>query len=574
MTEVVKLIDVHLDFETFSNLDIKKVGAWAYSEHDSTEVLCTAYAYEEEDPILIPGNLSPIPDFLLKENWGKFRIHAHNSFFEYCIILNTLGIEPPPLEYWVDTAAAAAAMSLPRALGDLCRVLGLPSDKAKDKRGKALISKLCSPQVSRKKATKGKLTRNSDSALLQELYDYCKQDVVAERASSKLIFPLSAAEQKIWVVDQKINVRGVNVDKEMVEHCIYIYENQMKALTKELKELTGLDNPNSQPQFFKWAKERGYTEDNLQADTIRDFLETMDDSDPEFKKAIQLKVSLGRTAPKKFYALLRRLGKDGKIHGNFMYHGASTGRWASLGINLQNLLRPKMKDVNFIFECLPKRDHKLLEFLWGDTVEALASCIRGMLIPSPGCRFIICDYSQIEARIIAWLAGEIDTLDIFRQGKDIYIHAASQIFQIPFEKVTEEQRFSGKTAILACGFQGGWSALQKMAKNYGVELEDDFCNMIVKKWRKENPRIVQYWKATEDAAVHAIRKPGEIFTVSDFMDDPDIKLPSIKYRVARRFSFLSTPFRPRLTFIRSTKSGDKENNSVHHRRRVPEKCCF
>ncbi len=459
------MIDVSLDFETYSECDLKKAGTWAYSEHPSTEVICMSYTIGNDKPELWLPN-QPTPYFLTEGSHGKYKLHAHNSFFEFCIILNTMKLTPPPIEFWSDSAATAAALSLPRGLGNLCVVLGVDLKDAKDKYGMFLIRKLCIPQKYTKKEQKELVIkqfgqeyldtlpkeewpqhllayRNRDPELLDRLYEYCIQDVIAERACTKIMIPLSPAEKRVWEIDQIINLRGVNVDVSLVEDCIAIYEKQIETLTAKLKDMTGLDNPNSQQQFLGWANERGYPEDNLQADTLRDFLNGPLYREHDLGNAIKLRMSLARTAPKKFYALLRRLGLDGRHRGAFMFHGAGTGRWASLGINLQNLLRPLMGDVDLIISMLPERDPDLLELYWGDTIEAIASCIRGMLIASPGGRLIICDYAQVEARIIAWLAGEEAILEIFRQGKDIYVHAASQIFKLEPKDVGKDERFSG-----------------------------------------------------------------------------------------------------------------------------------
>jgi DNA polymerase len=541
------MIDVHFDFETYSEANIKEVGGVAYAEHPSTDVICMSYAYGDEEPRLwLPGE--PLPKFLKEEHFGEYRLFAHNSQFEYCIVSHVMKLKPAPLEYWVDTAAMAAALSLPRALFALCEVIGVNAKDAKDSYGGYLIRKLSIPQKYTKKQIKemgleeDATYRNRDPELLGKMYEYCRQDVNAERACAKHMLPLSDEEQKVWETDQIINLRGVNVDVDKVKDCIAIYEKKIEQLMEELKKMTGLENPNSQKQFLEWATKHGYTEDNLKAETLRDFLYVYRGREGEdiLTQAITLKTMLSRTAPKKFYALLRRLSEDGRHRGAFMFHGAGTGRWASLGINLQNLLRPLMKDVDFIIELLGDRDPDILDLLWGDAITAIASCVRGMLIASPGNRLIICDYSAVEARIIAWLAGEQAVLEVFRQGKDVYIHAASGIFKIGESEVGPDERFAGKTAILACGFQGGWSALQKMASNYGVELEDGFCMMIVKKWRKANPRIVAYWAALERAAIEAVRNPGQEFLVEDFMEEKG-KIPSVKYKVARGFLFCQLP---------------------------------
>lgn len=257
------------------------------------------------------------------------------------------------------------------------------------------------------------------------------------------------------------------------------------------------------------------------------------------KKAIGLKISLAKTTPKKFYALKRRTGKTGRNHGSLTFCGAKqTGRWASLGINLQNLMRPAFGDVPACIDLLPERDFDLLNFYFGDSTEAISSCIRGMLTAKPGSRLLIGDFASIEARIIAWLAGAESSLEVFRTHGKIYEHAASQIFDMPIDQIGKksDERFAGKTTILACGFQGGWRALQKMAKDNGVELSQKMCAKIVTLWRKENPEIVTYWDTLQQAAVKAIQNPGQKFLVRD---EPGV--PKIYYKVVRNVLYCQLP---------------------------------
>ena len=253
-------------------------------------------------------------------------------------------------------------------------------------------------------------------------------------------------------------------------------------------------------------------------------------------EAIRLKISLARTAPKKFYALQRRTGSDGRNHGSLTFCGASTGRWASLGINLQNLMRPAFDDVNACIDFLPNRNPEELNMFYGDSIEAIASCIRGMLIAKPGSRLLVGDFTSIEAMTLPWLAGEEKTMEIFRTHGKIYEYAASQIFDKPINKIEKgsHEKFGGKTTILACGYQGGWKALQKMAKDNGIELEDKLCAKIVTLWRKENQEIVGYWAALQNAAVKAIQNPGKKFLVKE-------GVPPIYYRVVKNVLYCQLP---------------------------------
>ena len=263
------MIDVHFDFETFSEADIKKVGGWVYSQHPSTEVICMAYAYNDGDPHLwLPGE-NFRPWFLYPERAGEYNLHAWNSAFEYGIIKNVLKIEPMPLDYWMDTQAMATAMALPAKLGQCGEALGVSQDKAKDKRGAYLIKRLCSPQGKKR-------TRIQDPELLEEFYEYCKRDVIAERyIHNNYLMEFSLQERELWKLDQEINFRGIQIDIPNVHHAMAIHQKKTDSLMQELREITGVENPNSWQQFLPWAKEQGYTGENMQAQTIEDFVEEM-----------------------------------------------------------------------------------------------------------------------------------------------------------------------------------------------------------------------------------------------------------------------------------------------------------
>ncbi len=270
------MIDVSLDYETRSECDLKLSGAWVYSQHPSTQVMWMGYAYGDDEPILWnPGQ--DLPEFLKVESHGKYMLHAFNSFFEYAITVNTLKIEPPPISCWSDTMARAAAMGLPSGLGDTADVLGF-GDDGKSKRGKKLIQLLSVPQKSTKKQIKAGAPEtywNNDPVLIEEFGEYCKQDVRVERAVGKKLLNLNPTERALWELDQAINIRGVQVDSEMIDHCIAIYEGQNEVTFKKLQEMSGLDNPNSSKQFLPWLQSIGYTEDNLKADTLKEFLKKL-----------------------------------------------------------------------------------------------------------------------------------------------------------------------------------------------------------------------------------------------------------------------------------------------------------
>ena len=510
---------ISLDFETYSECDIKSAGAWAYAKDASTKVLCMAYAEGDEDPKLWLPN-QPIPNFLQKPN--DYEIHAWNSFFEWVIWTHVLKLPAPPISQWYDTASLASAMALPRSLGGCGYVLGMPDDQIKSKRGYYLISKLSKPN---------KL--NGDRRLLAEMYDYCMQDVVTERAISKKLYTLNETERQIWELDQKINIRGIHVDKPKLKKAIKIYRKAQDILIDKLKKITDLENPNSQKQFLGWLLNRGVLVDNIQKATLKEIL-----GEPDrygVHEAIKLKLSLAKTAPKKYISIKDRITKGNSLHGNIMYHGASTGRWASTGVNLQNIARPTI-DPELCIDLIEKNDVGAFEKADVDVMEALSSAIRGMLIPRENKKFIVGDYASIEARALAWLAGQEDKLDIFRTHGKIYEHSASKIFRKPIDDITKEERFLGKIAELACGYGGGAGAFNLMARNYGVDIPRTQAEKMKQEWRNTNKKITLFWQGIEQSAKQAI----EINEVTSFRN--------IKFRLKNRFLWCLLPSGRRLAY--------------------------
>lgn len=480
---------VHFDFETYSECDIFEAGAWAYAAHPSTKVLCIGYAYGEEEPqIWTPGET--YPDFMLYTL--KYNVHAWNSFFEWVVWTHVMKTPTPPISQWHDTAALSSAMALPRALGQCGIALGMGDDVLKNKRGKELINLLSKPHK-----------RNGEPELLQEMYDYCKQDVVAERALSKVLFPLTDTERKIFMLDQEINIRGVRVDVDNVDRALAVYELAQEDIKNQLIAMTGLENPGSPKQFLDWLVDRGVIIDNCQKPTLQGLLDHPDSY--QTHEAIRLRLRLAKTAPKKFQSIKTRIGTGSRLHGNVVYHGASTGRWASMGVNLQNIARPTL-DPPACIKALYSRSLEVFDMIDMCPIEALTSSVRGMLIPSRGKKFIIGDYASIEARMLAWLAGQEDKLEVFRGHGKIYEHAASKIFHVDIDDVTKEQRFLGKISQLACGYGGGSGAFRIMAEAYGADISKGDGEKIKREWRTANPKITAYWKLVESAAVDAILK--------------------------------------------------------------------
>lgn len=559
---------INIDFETYSDIDISEVGAWTYSRHPSTRVLCMAIQKEGDVfPELYTDKSAIVEQLMFALNSGfrgqktKSQIHAYNSFFECCIIFNTLGFTKDLLDFsmWRDTMAAAMASTFPAALGKACAAIGLPEDKQKDKAGKDLIRKLCKPQ---------KLTTKKDSLLISprekwddkydELFDalcdYCMQDVTAEIELSEKLLPLSADEQKIWEQDQAINWRGMKIDFDLCGKGLHMYEETKQFYLDEIQSLTGLDNPNSRAQVQKWVEEQGVELPNMQAATVREAVQG--DLPEDVKAVLELRLMSSRTPPTKFKKLMAMADPDDhRIRGLLTYHGATTGRWASRGINTQNLPRPSLKDFDMAIDLIKNDGIDGVRAFLGDPIDVLCSVIRPSLTASEGCSLYVPDYSSIESRALNWVAGADDTIEKIRQGdaegdsSRVYKIAAEGVFGLPAREVQKgsNEYQGGKATELACGYQGSFAALASMSNSLGIDIvvphnfyfpseyrgslewhnkrrskrkedwlseKEKYMLYLVKRWREANPRIVEFWKNAENCAIAAVQNPGREMKVN------------------------------------------------------------
>jgi DNA polymerase len=508
---------ISIDFETYSECDIRKAGAYAYADHPTTEVLCLAWAIDDEAPQLwLPGD--PKPQRLLAAIEDGAEVWAWNSFFEMCVWNLVLRWPEFPIEQWRDTAAMAAAQAYPRALGKCGAFMGLEGDAAKDKRGKLLIQRLCKPY-------RGK--RQQDALLLQELYDYCLQDVVAEREIRRRLRQLQKAEQDLWVVDQRINWRGVRLDTDSIGHALALIDTVSDQLNARVRKITGhvLLSTASRAKTLEWIASRGYRMEGYDKPAVAAAIED-EACPPEVRELLVIRQAMSRASTKKYQAMSDVLGQDGRAHGVLVYHGAATGRWSGRHFQPQNLPRPTV-DVDPVIAALPSRDPDAIP---GEPMEALASCLRGMLVPSEGHRLVAGDFASIEARTLAWMAEHGTVLDAFSRGLDIYKVTASEMFGTPYGKVDKDQRFLGKVATLALGYQGGVMAFSKMAQAYGTDVDEATAMKVRDDWRASNKPIVTLWAEVERAAVKAVQHGGVAETRCGawkvIKDDLLFKLPS------------------------------------------------
>lgn len=509
---------ISIDFETYSECDIRKAGAYAYADHKTTEVLCLAWAIDDQPPRLWLPDDEP-PQVLFNAIMRGAEVWAWNSFFEMCVWNLVLKWPEVRMKQWNDTAALAASQAYPRALSKCGEALGLTGDQAKDKRGKLLIQRVCKPY-------RGK--RNRDKALLQELYDYCLQDVVAEREIRNRLRDLRGFEKKVFTLDQTINWRGVRLDKSSIENALDIISKVEKNLNAEVAEITGgvMESTASRAKALQWVSEQGYPMHSYDKVAVQ---EALDDKicPPNVKRFLEIRQALSKASTKKYDAMRSVLGRDGRAHGVLVYHGAATGRWAGRHFQPQNLPRPTVDDVDSIIDLLPHRDPSIIPI---EPMEALASCLRGMLIASKGCRLIVCDYASIEARVLSWMADHHSMLNYFHKGLDIYKATASDMFGVAYEDVNKDERFLGKVATLALGYQGGVRAFQKMAQAYGADIDETTALRVRDDWREANKPIVDLWREVERSACRAVsygdEQPTRCGSFKMINGDLLFKLPS------------------------------------------------
>jgi DNA polymerase len=545
---------LYLDLETYSEADLIKVGPWAYSMHPSTEVLMLAWAADDGEPwIWLPGqSVAWLEPLYFSCSW-----HAWNDFFEYCIIKNVLKWTVPPISRWHDVAAKAAALALPRSLSGCCKALGLPADVAKDNEGERLIKIFSKPQGGR--GLTRRIRPQDAPGEFNKFITYCKQDVIAEREIDKRLPDLQKASRATWEHDRAINLRGVRFDLPTVWDAIYIRGRAKKAEDKKVYDLTGgeLANIGSGKQLAEYLARHGVVIENAQAEYLKDVSLSPGLADLP-KAVIEARLRVKKASLAKYDKLLKIIptGTD-RAYGLLRWHGAATGRWSGNLFQPQNLPRPSFDDTDACIKLFKCRDPELLSELYDEPLEALSSCIRGMIIPSPGCRFIASDFSQIESRVLKFLAGDDTGLDAYRQGIDTYKVNAAAAFKTYYEGVTKAQRTIGKVIELACGYQGGVGAFQHFAKMYGVKIPDAEAQVIIKAWREKNKAIVSYWYDVEAAAVAAVYEPGTVHDVR-----------GIKYKVVgsglNRFLYCQLPSGRRLAYHRpSLQEGKFGGEQVH-----------
>ena len=517
-----------IDLETYSDVDIEKGGLYRYAEN--SEILLFAYAFDDE-PVhvvdLVSGEEVPedVMDALTNTAVKKT---AYNAAFEMHVINHWLaeklswddlefridvGEFPLDPSQWYCTMVQAWTLGLPGGLGNVGKVLNMAEDKQKLATGKRLIqyfSKPCKPT----KANGGR-TRNlpiHDPEKWELFKTYCGQDVEAERAIRKRLgaFTPDDTERKLWCLDQKINDTGVMVDWPFVEKAIELDTAIRENVMAEARELTGVGNPNSNTQLLDWFENvEGWRPKCFDKEARAELAEQV--TTKEAKRMLELKELLGKTSVKKYIAMQNARCRDDRVHGMLQFNGTRTGRWAGRLVQLQNLPQNHLDDLDLARKIVREGDAEIVPMLYDNPSDVLSQLIRTAFIAPKGSRYIVADFSAIEARVIAWIAGEKWRMKVFADGGDIYCASASAMFGVPVVKHGEngELRQKGKVAELACGYGGGVNALRAFgADKMGLSERD--MESIIKRWRNASPHIVRMWGDVERGVKQAIRTRGTV----------------------------------------------------------------
>ena len=532
-----------IDLETYSDVDLPNCGVYRYVDGDF-HILLFAYAFDDEETKCVDmacGEQLPaeVMDALQDDSIIK---SAWNAQFERTCLSKYLGTQLSP-DSWQCTMVWAASLSLPLKLATAAQAL--KTAQQKDAVGERLIryfSLPCKPT----KANGGR-TRNLPKHAPDDwklFKSYCIQDVETEWDIRRRLekFPLLPQEWDYYHMDQRINDRGILIDKELVQQAIICNMAMSEVMTKRAYALTGLENPNSVSQLKGWLEERGIEVDSLGKKNVASLITDLDkhSADGEALDMMKLRLQMAKSSVKKYQAAERYICEDGRAHGLFQFSGANrTQRWAGRGIQLQNLPQNHISTLDEARELVKMGCFDMIEALYGNTPDILSQLIRTMLIPKDGCEFIVADFSAIEARVLAWLAGEQWRLDAFQRGEDIYCASASQMFGVPVVKhgINGELRQKGKVAELACGYGGGAGALISMGA-LDMGLKEDELPDIISSWREANPEIVKFWYAVEKAAIETVK------------DHQDRTVGRISFQFSANTLWIVLPSGRRLAYIK------------------------
>jgi DNA polymerase len=539
---------LHIDLETRSTVDLTKTGQYVYAADPTTDVWCAAYAFDDE-PVQLWQLGDPVPGDIAEHVLLGNIIYAHNAAFErviwHYVLSPRYGWPEPELAQWRCTMVMARALGLPASLEHAAPAVGL--DVEKDMKGRRLMLQMAKPRKTKDK----KLTWWDQPEKIERLCEYCKQDVEVERQLDKRLRSLSKKELALWHLDQKINDRGVKVDVALADAAKTIVERAQDELDKQMAIATGYEVTacSNRNQIIAWLQAQGLELDSIKKENIELLL---DDPDlpPHIRKVLTLRLDAAKASVAKIDALLRGMSKeDDRAKGLLQFHAANTGRWGGRRFQPQNLKRPDEDDIDLVIEAVATGDYDYVELLFGSPLAAVADILRGLLVASPDHRIMAADYSNIEGRVLAWLANEQWKVEAFEdfdrgEGPDLYIKSYAETFNVPIFDKKDPRRHVGKVMELASGYQGGHGAYLK----FGLTEEklNDLCDtvevavdpedwkkaeekydgghglskrhwtglrIVIDKWRAKHANTKVLWFEMEEAAISAVESPGDKFQV-------------------------------------------------------------
>lgn len=564
-----------IDFETRATVNLLTSGVYPYAEHHDTDVWCMAWAFDDEEPAIWAPNrgsddcpplcrycertggshcngcgapMSVLPMRVVDHILAGGEMRAHNASFERIIWQHVMvkRYEAPPvqLEQWVCSAAEAAAMALPRHLEGLAKALKLPVEK--DMAGNRIMLQLTKPRdilpdgtivwwdevgcrvlAERKRWTARTLEK--ELAAVREkhehLHRYCKDDVRVEQAASKLLRPLTPAEREVWLMDQRINDRGIQIDRPLIVAAKEMAAVGVARANERVAELTNGDvtKVTNHARLAAWVREAGVETAGVSKKHVRELLE-QNDLPSAVRAVLEDRADAGRSSVAKLDSLLAYACSDDRIRGTLFYHAASTGRWGGRGPQPHNFPRPEYEDPESLIPLILQGDHDMLDLIYSP-VGAVVDCLRSCMTAGPGMELVAADYSAIEARVLNWLAGQEDILALFASGQDVYKYNAAKLYNIPLGEVLKfPHRQVGKFQELGCGFGMGAKKAVTAAKDvYGLTVTPEQAKEIVDGYRATHNRVVAWWYALERAAMDAVRAPGTPQDVRPRQNGPRVR---------------------------------------------------
>lgn len=522
----------HLDFETFSELDIRKVGGHRYARHASTEVLIASFWLPgDTDPeVWLPRQEAP-PRRLMDWIRGKGKVGAHNVSFERNVWRYALSRMHPDIpaiadSQWVCTAAKAAASGLPRSLEKALKALQLPV--LKDEEGSKLIQVFCKPRKPTKADARTRILPEQDPRF-QRFIEYCQQDVRGEMALDVALPDLIPRQRRMFILDMLMNDRGLPLDLPLVEKALGVVKSLEQMIAGKVQKLTGGVRATQVAKMLQVFAERGLELENMRAETIRQALKD-DTLDEDTRQLLLLRVEAGKASTKKLISMMLCADPhDWVVQGGFLYHGAHTGRYAGRLVQPHNFIRGMLKDKqrDIVFALLEHCDPELFMLLYDEApvedskgnpittgpIDVISQCMRGFIKAPKGYEIAVVDYTAIEARVLAWLCDEKDMLKAYFDGLDVYKVMAVRLFKLAsIDDVSDEQRRIAKNLVLGCGYQLGGVKFVDYCANAGLIITEEFAKSAVKAYRAGVPNIVASWKTVENLVVGAIQNPGDVYS--------------------------------------------------------------